>query len=275
MAGRMGGEKVTTLNLEVVQADAERDLAARQGRGARPQGRPRAHPRRREGRSLTMATHRRPRPPPARKAGTVELDDAMFGVEPNVAGHAPGRHRPARRPPGRHASRTKTRAEVRGGGAKPWSRRAPAGPARAPSARRTGRAVAWPSAPSPAATRQRTPKKMIRLALRSALSDRAADGKVVVVDRLGPRRAEHQGRRRRPRGPRRSRAGCSSSSAATTRPCGRASATSPTSTSCDVGELNAYDVLVSRLGRLHPGHAARRPSRSPAAADADARRRTS
>ena len=44
MAGRMGGEKVTTLNLTVVQADAERDLAAGAGRRARPQGRPRAHP---------------------------------------------------------------------------------------------------------------------------------------------------------------------------------------------------------------------------------------
>ena len=39
MAGRMGGEKVTTLNLEVVEADAERDLLLVRGRGARPQGR--------------------------------------------------------------------------------------------------------------------------------------------------------------------------------------------------------------------------------------------
>ena len=50
MAGRMGGEKVTTLNLEVVEADAERRPAPRQGRRARPEGRPRPRPQRREGR---------------------------------------------------------------------------------------------------------------------------------------------------------------------------------------------------------------------------------
>ena len=65
------------------------------------------------------------------------------------------------------------------------ARRAPAGPARARSARRSGAAAAWPTAPSPAATAQRTPKKMVRLALHSALSDRAADGRVLVVDEWG------------------------------------------------------------------------------------------
>ena len=44
MAGRIGGNKVTTLNLEVVEADAERDLLLVKGIGARPQGRPRPHP---------------------------------------------------------------------------------------------------------------------------------------------------------------------------------------------------------------------------------------
>ena len=44
MAGRMGNQKVTTLNLTVVQADAERDLRARPGLRARPQGWARAHP---------------------------------------------------------------------------------------------------------------------------------------------------------------------------------------------------------------------------------------
>ena len=47
MAGRMGGHKVTTQNLKVVEADAERELSCSSGLGARPQGRLVAHPRRR------------------------------------------------------------------------------------------------------------------------------------------------------------------------------------------------------------------------------------
>ena len=49
MAGRMGGEKVTTLNLEVVEADAERDLLLVQGAVPGPKGGLVAHPRRGEG----------------------------------------------------------------------------------------------------------------------------------------------------------------------------------------------------------------------------------
>ena len=77
---------------------------------------------------------------------------------------------------------TKTRAEVAGGGAKPWRQkgtgRARQGSIRSPQWRGGGIA----HGPKPRDYRQRTPKKMIRLALRSALSDRAAEGKVVVVD---------------------------------------------------------------------------------------------
>ena len=51
MAGRMGAEKVTTLNLEVVAGRRRARAAARQGRRARPPRRPRPHPRRREGRA--------------------------------------------------------------------------------------------------------------------------------------------------------------------------------------------------------------------------------
>ncbi len=56
--------------------------------------------------------------------------------------------------------------------------------------------------PKPRSYAQRTPKKMIRLALRSALSDRAADGKVLVVDGWGwdaPRTKEAAARSGRPR----------------------------------------------------------------------------
>ncbi len=76
---------------------------------------------------------------------------------------------------------TKTRSEVSGGGAKPWRQkgtgRARAGSTRAPNFSGGGVALG----PKPRDYRQRTPKKMIRLALKSALSDRAELGRVVVV----------------------------------------------------------------------------------------------
>jgi large subunit ribosomal protein L4 len=117
-------------------------------------------------------------------SGDVELDDALFGVEPNVAVmHQVVTAQLAARRAGTHSA--KTRAEVRGGGAKPWRQkgtgRARHGSIRAPQWR--GGGVAHP--PRPRSYRQRTPKKMIRLALASALSDRFADGKVVVLDSWG------------------------------------------------------------------------------------------
>jgi large subunit ribosomal protein L4 len=80
---------------------------------------------------------------------------------------------------------TKTRSEVRGGGAKPYRQKgtgnARQGSIRAPHY--AGGGVAH--APKPRSYVQKTPKKMIKLALRSALSDRANEGKVVVVDSWG------------------------------------------------------------------------------------------
>ncbi len=114
-------------------------------------------------------------------AGTVELDDAVFGIDPNVpAMHQVVTAQLAKRRSGTH--NTKTRAEVRGGGAKPYRQkgtgRARQGSLRAPQY--TGGGIAL--GPKPRSYAQRTPKKMIKLALRSALSDRASEGKVVVVD---------------------------------------------------------------------------------------------
>ncbi|MET0727566.1 MAG: 50S ribosomal protein L4 [Acidimicrobiales bacterium] len=115
------------------------------------------------------------------KAGSVELDDAMFGVQPNVAVmHQVVTAQLAAKRSGSQS--TKTRAEVRGGGAKPWKQKG-TGRARAGSSRSpiwTGGGVAH--APKPRDYAQRTPKKMIRLALKSALSDRAASGRVLVLD---------------------------------------------------------------------------------------------
>ena len=116
-----------------------------------------------------------------KKAGRVTLDDATFGVEPNVAVmHQVVTAQLAARRAGTQS--TRTRAEVAGGGAKPWRQkgtgRARQGSIRAPHWRGGG----VTHAPKPRSYAQRTPKKMIRLALRSALSDRAAESRVLVVD---------------------------------------------------------------------------------------------
>lgn len=115
------------------------------------------------------------------KAGSVELDAAVFGIEPNVpVMHQVVTAQLAARRSGTQS--TKTRAEVRGGGAKPWKQkgtgRARAGSTRAPHW--VGGGVSH--APKPRDYAQRTPKKMIRLALKSALSDRAASERVLVLD---------------------------------------------------------------------------------------------
>lgn len=121
------------------------------------------------------------RTPAGGEAGTLELDGGFFGIEPNTAVlHQVVTAQLAARRRGTHS--TRTRAEVRGGGAKPWRQkgtgRARQGSIRSPQWRGGGVALG----PKPRDYAQRTPKKMVRLALRSALSDRAADGKVVVVD---------------------------------------------------------------------------------------------
>ena len=115
------------------------------------------------------------------KSGTIELDENIFGIEPNVAVmHQVVNAQLAAKRSGTHS--TKTRAEVRGGGAKPWKQKG-TGRARAGSSRiphwRGGRIALGPK---PRDYSQRTPKKMKRLALRSALSDRAQSNSVYVVD---------------------------------------------------------------------------------------------
>jgi large subunit ribosomal protein L4 len=117
-------------------------------------------------------------------AGTIELDDAIFGVQPNVpVMHQVVTAQLANRRSGTQS--TKTRAEVSGGGAKPWKQKG-TGRARAGSSRSpmwTGGGVAL--GPKPRSYKQRTPKKMVRLALLSALSDRAAEGNILVVESWG------------------------------------------------------------------------------------------
>ena len=115
------------------------------------------------------------------EVSVVELDSAIFGIEPNKAVmHQVVTAQLAARRSGTQS--TKTRAEVRGGGAKPWRQkgtgRARHGSTRSPQWRGGGVALG----PKPRSYVQRTPKKMIRLALYSALSDRATEEKIVVID---------------------------------------------------------------------------------------------
>ena len=113
--------------------------------------------------------------------GEVALDPAVFGIEPNVAVmHQVVTAQLAAARSG--TADTKTRGEVRGGGKKPWRQkglgRARQGSTRSPQWRGGGTVFG----PHPRSYRQRTPKKMRRLALRSALSARAAEGQVKVVE---------------------------------------------------------------------------------------------
>ncbi|MDA2979296.1 MAG: 50S ribosomal protein L4 [Actinomycetota bacterium] len=113
--------------------------------------------------------------------GTVDLNTDVFGIEPNTAVmHQVVTAQLAAKRSGTHS--TKTRAEVRGGGRKPWAQkglgRARVGSIRSPIWKGGGVA----HGPKPRDYSQRTPKKMRRLALRSALSSRAAAGQIKVVE---------------------------------------------------------------------------------------------
>jgi large subunit ribosomal protein L4 len=116
-----------------------------------------------------------------KEAGSLELDSEVFGIAPNVpVMHQVVTAQLAARRSGTQS--TKTRAEVSGGGKKPFKQKgtgnARQGSTRAPHFSGGGVALG----PKPRKYDQKTPKKMIKLALRSALSDRAAEGKVVVID---------------------------------------------------------------------------------------------
>ncbi len=113
--------------------------------------------------------------------GTVELEPTIFGIEPNgdVLHQVVTAQLAARRA---GTQSTKTRKEVRGGGKKPFRQKGTGG-----ARQGTIRAPHYPGGgialgPKPRKYDQKTPKKMIRLALHSALSDRAAMERVCVVD---------------------------------------------------------------------------------------------
>ena len=118
------------------------------------------------------------------EVGTVELNDAIFGIEPNEAVvHEVVKNHLANCRQGTQSALT--RAEVSGGGRKPWRQkgtgRARQGSTRAPQWTHGGIVFA----PKPRSYRYTLNKKVRRLALKSALSAKAAEGKVLVVDDLG------------------------------------------------------------------------------------------
>jgi len=115
--------------------------------------------------------------------GDIELNDAIFGIEPNeaVLFEALVQQRASLRQ-GNH--KVKNRSEVRGGGRKPWRQkgtgRARQGTIRAPQWR--GGGVVF--GPTPRSYSYKLPKKVRRLALLSALSSKVREENIIVLDSL-------------------------------------------------------------------------------------------
>ena len=117
------------------------------------------------------------------EVGTVELNDGIFGIEPNTAVvHEVVKNHLANCRQGTQSALT--RAEVSGGGKKPWRQKgtghARQGSTRAPQWTHGGIVFA----PKPRDYSYTLNKKVKRLALKSALSAKAAEGAIVVVDEL-------------------------------------------------------------------------------------------
>ena len=115
--------------------------------------------------------------------GTVELNDAIFGIEPNAAVvHEVVKNHLANCRQGTQSALT--RAEVSGGGKKPWRQKgtghARQGSTRAPQWTHGGIVFA----PKPRDYSYVLNKKVKRLALKSVLSAKAAEGKLVVIDSI-------------------------------------------------------------------------------------------
>ena len=116
-------------------------------------------------------------------AGTVELSDAVFAIEPNV----PVMHRTVKAQQAswrQGTANTRTRGMVRGGGKKPWRQkgtgRARQGSTRAPQWTHGGIVFA----PKPRSYSYVLNKKVKRLAMKSALSAKAAAGEIIVIDSI-------------------------------------------------------------------------------------------
>lgn len=117
------------------------------------------------------------------RVGDLELSDDIFGVPVNehVLHQAVVRHLANQR---RGTASTKTRGEVQGSGRKPWRQkgtgRARAGSIRSPLWRKGGVVFG----PKPRSYEQALPKKVRRLAVKSALSSRVQDGDLIVIEEI-------------------------------------------------------------------------------------------
>jgi large subunit ribosomal protein L4 len=117
------------------------------------------------------------------RVGDIELNDGVFGAEVNEAVlHQVVKAQLANKRQGTQSA--KTRAEVRGGGRKPWRQkgtgRARAGSTRSPLWTKGGVVFA----PKPRDYRQAVPKKVKRLAMKSALSSKVLEQEIIVLDQL-------------------------------------------------------------------------------------------
>ena len=117
------------------------------------------------------------------EVGTVELSDGIFGIEPNESVvHEVVKNHLANRRQGTQSALT--RAEVSGGGKKPWRQKgtghARQGSTRAPQWTHGGVVFA----PKPRDYSYSVNKKIKRLALKSVLSAKAAEGSIIVVDSI-------------------------------------------------------------------------------------------
>lgn len=117
------------------------------------------------------------------EAGTMDLNDEIFGIEPNEdAVHAVVKNHLANRRQGTQSA--KTRAEVRGGGRKPFRQKGTGrhrqGSSTDPS--QIGGGVVF--APKPRSYRYTIPKKVRRLAMLSALSSKVAENEMIVLEDL-------------------------------------------------------------------------------------------
>ena len=117
------------------------------------------------------------------EAGTIELNDAIFGIEPNQnAVHAVVKNILANKRQGTQSA--KTRAEVRGGGRKPFRQKGTGrhrqGSSTDPS--QVGGGIVF--APKPRSYRYTLPKKLRKLAMLSMLSSKAQEKELIVVDEI-------------------------------------------------------------------------------------------
>ena len=118
-----------------------------------------------------------------KEAGTIELKDEIFGIEPNQdAVHAVVVNYLANQRQGTQSA--KTRAEVRGGGRKPFRQKGTGrhrqGSSTDPS--QVGGGIVF--APKPRSYNYSVPKKLRRLALKSALADKVQSKEIIVLDAL-------------------------------------------------------------------------------------------